>query len=824
VSFSALRVTRVLPILLTAVSLLSAAPSLSAAPGTSLSCAPIAPTPPSVSNVSPVSTALHFLPPLAHEGGDPQNLDRSLLDYLEVRPCDVNTTNCQALASLTSVAVKHEADGIDLKNKKYQVNWNIAKADRGKQAQIQIRVAGLLIDGIPHAINAPSTLPVQFRVDNHPRIRARVLHEQGQSAMEITDALLAEFHLSGFDLVLLLHDEDFISVDIAAAIKGALGATPDEITAWMRDAHIRAAEIARALFAVYGQSSNEVAGTLRGAGVTAADVFAALKATAPGWSIESGEGSLQSAGFCAADVFAAIQPDLAGRYEGWAKAFGPILYLDDAERYRNASTAWYMSNSYVHWVLPNGGCPATPDLKQGGPCNTATGAVTPEGLVGFIQQRFIHNASFLQGYGVDASDVAAVRSFVESLDIRVVQDDLSVPAAFGQAQGVRLEGQGAVSAGEPSLATSYVHVIRNKTPGTLEFGTTDLEFWFFYPYNGPGTVRSDIKVFGVSYHPQKELDPLGTHIPDWENVTLRIDNSSGQVVQITGSAHGDVRDLALPAGIAYDGAHPIVYSSRNGHSLWGVVGDNPLPLADYQKDLKIPFGLFDIDLGTFGIRMDGLNITSRGFRFDASSSFELMAVYDTCVDASDSTPGMCEASAPVQPPDAARDALHQVVPIGSCSYLDGSPVLRRYDVDGNGNPTHDTAALAPSGTTPALMAAICPRVFTAQADGSPMPNREWWLYPHFGPEKSSTLGLDAWEAWVNVDFGPAVFGAIALGCLPFTAVVGVGYEACVGIASAAFELALPFVKDQVINAFLPAPGSPSAPYWHPCSRSRNESC
>jgi hypothetical protein len=774
--------------------------------------------------VSPVSTALHFLPPLAHEGGDPQNLDRSLLDYLEVRPCDVNTTNCQALASLTSVAVKHEADGIDLKNKKYQVNWNIAKGDRGKQAEIQVRVAGLLINGIPHFINAPATVPVQFRVDNHPRVRARVLHEQGKSAMEITEALSSEFHVSGFDAVLLLHAEDFTSVDIAAAIKGAFGASPDEITAWMRDAHIRAAEIGRALFAVYGQSSNEVANTLRGAGFTAADVFAALKATAPGWSIESGEGSLQSAGFCAADVFAAIQPDLVARYEGWARTFGPILYLDDAERYGNASTAWYMSNSYVHWVLPNHGCPAAPDLVQGGPCNTAVGAVTPEGLIGFIQQRFIHNASFLQDYGIDATDVAAVRSFVESLDIRVVQDDLSVPASFGQAQGARLEGQGAVSAGMPSLATSYVHVIRNKTPGTQEFGTTDLEFWFFYPYNGPGTVRSDTEAFGVSYHPQKELDPLGTHIPDWENVTLRIDNASGQIVQITGSAHGDVRDLALPAGIAYDGAHPIVYSSRNGHSLWGVIGDNPLPLADFQRDLSIPFGLFDIDLGTFGIRMDGLNITSRGFRFDASSSFQVMAVYDTCVDATDPTPGMCAASAPVQPPDPARDALHQVVPIGSCSYLDGTPLLRPYDVDGNGNPTHDTAAQAPSGTTPELMAAICPRVFTAQADGSPMPNREWWLYPHFGPEKSSTLGLAAWEEWVNVDFGPAVFGAIALGCAPFTAVVGVGYAACVGIASAAFEVALPFVKDRVINAFLPAPGSPWAPYWHKCSLARNESC
>ena len=96
---------------------------------------------------------------------------------------------------------------------------------------------------------------------------------------------------------------------------------------------------------------------------------------------------------------------------------------------------WYMRNSYVHWVLPNGGCPPAPDLVQGGPCNAAVGAVTPEGLVGFIQQRFVHNAPFLQGYGVDPNDVPAVRSFVESLDIRVVQADLSVPPHSAKPRG-----------------------------------------------------------------------------------------------------------------------------------------------------------------------------------------------------------------------------------------------------------------------------------------------------------------------------------------------------------------------------------------------------
>src|SRR5262249_50299941 len=153
-----------------------------------------------------------------------------------------------------------------------------------------------------------------------------------------------------------------------------------------------------------------------------------------------------------------------------------------------------------------------------------------------------------------------------------------------------------------------------------------------------------------------ELDPLGTHIPDWENATLRILNSTGQVLQVTGTAHGDVRDLSLIAALTYEnGNHPVVYASRNGHSVWDNEGDNPINQADFTKELKIPFGLFDIDLGGFGVKMDGLNITNKGVRFDASNAFQVMSVYDTCVDRTSAMIGMCEAINPVQTPDLALD-------------------------------------------------------------------------------------------------------------------------------------------------------------------------
>jgi hypothetical protein len=237
-----------------------------------LTCTPVVPTPISASAVSPVSAALHVLPPLGAVSGDPANLDQSLTDYLEVRPCDAGTPQCVALASLTSQHTKNGMGYIHLFEKKYQVNWKATKDDIGKSVNVQVLVAGLLVGSAPYQAQSPANVPVELRIDNHPRIRARVLHAQGKSASEITLALISEFHIGGFDVTLLLHAEQFSSIEIASALKDAFSATPAQATAWMRDAGIRAVEIARALFGDYGQASADVAANLRGAGFKSADV------------------------------------------------------------------------------------------------------------------------------------------------------------------------------------------------------------------------------------------------------------------------------------------------------------------------------------------------------------------------------------------------------------------------------------------------------------------------------------------------------------------------------------------------------------------------
>src|SRR5205807_10301924 len=106
---------------------------------------------------------------------------------------------------------------IHLLEKKYQVNWKIEKDDVGKSINVQVLVAGLLINSAPYAADSPANVPVEFRVDNHPRIRPRVLHAQGKSASESTLALLSESHIGGFDVTLLLPDQHFSTIVIASA-------------------------------------------------------------------------------------------------------------------------------------------------------------------------------------------------------------------------------------------------------------------------------------------------------------------------------------------------------------------------------------------------------------------------------------------------------------------------------------------------------------------------------------------------------------------------------------------------------------------------------
>ena len=143
--------------------------------------------------------------------------------------------------------------------------------------------------------------------------------------------------------------------------------------------------------------------------------------------------------------------------------------------------------------------------------------------------------------------------------------------------GLRLKGSDAekeaAKAGDPAHAEAYVNVKINQQ-------TTDIQYWFLYAYNGPGTAYIEKRKFNGGWEPidkgssarhagdgDHELAGMGVHEGDWEHLTVTIDNKSGEVRKngIYAASHdaGERHDM-LPGATTRIQA----YASRNGHATY----------------------------------------------------------------------------------------------------------------------------------------------------------------------------------------------------------------------------------------------------------------
>src|SRR3990170_2169110 len=93
----------------------------------------------------------------------------------------------------------------------------------------------------------------------------------------------------------------------------------------------------------------------------------------------------------------------------------------------------------------------------------------------------------------------------------------------------------------------------------------DIQYWFFYPYNGP-------------------MSGAGEHEADWEHVTVRVDLTGNTIQEMYFSAHyGEGR--WYPADqLIYKGGRPVVYSARNSHASYPKAQTwvRPFPKPDDQ--------------------------------------------------------------------------------------------------------------------------------------------------------------------------------------------------------------------------------------------------
>lgn len=185
-------------------------------------------------SLSPVSSALHVLPPLGKNSANITQSDQTLADFLQVTICQINSGGCTPVYQFTSQKMNRGLNYIKLQNKFYHVNWNISKADSGKTFEIHFLVAGMDIGHVTYVAKNGETIPIRFYVRNHPTIRARILHEQGYSNMDIAQVIMEEFNLGAGDLALVLKNALGLPALEAAQILLALGFGPFEITVAMQ--------------------------------------------------------------------------------------------------------------------------------------------------------------------------------------------------------------------------------------------------------------------------------------------------------------------------------------------------------------------------------------------------------------------------------------------------------------------------------------------------------------------------------------------------------------------------------------------------------------
>ena len=186
---------------------------------------------------------------------------------------------------------------------------------------------------------------------------------------------------------------------------------------------------------------------------------------------------------------------------------------------------------------------------------------------------------------VDAADGAVVLRHPAPTDLPPGPLDPAVPDAFWLSFDPELAGP----AIEPHLApaddprrgnlasaSAYVRAVHHP-----DQGATDLQFWMFYPYDGPGLARlRPVELGSTRADHLLNLWPGGMHEADWELAVVRIDHATLEPSAVFTSQHkdGDCHAGAEAMGkLERDDTGRIrLYSSLYGHATYAHAEERKL--------------------------------------------------------------------------------------------------------------------------------------------------------------------------------------------------------------------------------------------------------
>jgi len=178
-----------------------------------------------------------FRPPLAPHAAPTADFDATLLPFLRVDVCANAGPACVPIASFTEAAARG-ADRIRLQgNHHYMVNWGATPptVDPGSVVRVRVTVADLEIGSVTVALvggkkagpvpdadvvaTAGRAIPITFRIEDNPFLRAHVLRSIGFTASQTAQALVDEFGINSATNAVVLHSVGYPEFDVATAIK-----------------------------------------------------------------------------------------------------------------------------------------------------------------------------------------------------------------------------------------------------------------------------------------------------------------------------------------------------------------------------------------------------------------------------------------------------------------------------------------------------------------------------------------------------------------------------------------------------------------------------
>ncbi len=198
--------------------------------------------------IKTLSSALHIWPPVGNDFGNVNDLDKTLTKFLKISVYEVNSQGGCTSLRLERIRLIHD---------RYRVEYRLPRSHRknqyGRKFEIRFTLADLELGSTTYEPleHRGAVLKIEFRIDNHPVIRARVLHRQGYTATKIAEVLRAEFGLTGQETAQLLRDEGYGVLEIAQALRDAYFASAKEAAQILKNIGYSEDEIVLVLIEVY---------------------------------------------------------------------------------------------------------------------------------------------------------------------------------------------------------------------------------------------------------------------------------------------------------------------------------------------------------------------------------------------------------------------------------------------------------------------------------------------------------------------------------------------------------------------------------------------